>query len=75
VAANYMPHSRKLWRSQGYFVEGTEQVIRLPGGITRRNDLFGFADAVAIQPGLPWVFIQVTSWGNVSSRLKKIQEE
>ena len=78
-AANYLTHSRKKWRAAGYYVEGTESIIRLPGGMTRRSDLFGFADLVALpaEPDShwPWVFLQVTSWGHVPTRLRKIQRE
>lgn len=70
-----MPHCRKKWRAMGYFVDSAESIIRLPGGITRRNDLFGFVDAVAVKEGEPLVFLQVTSWANVSARLRKIQRE
>ena len=80
MATNLLTHSRKKWRERGYYVEGTEQINRLPGGIVRRKDLFGFADLVAIplarsRPGDDtFVFIQVTSKPNVSTRLRKIQD-
>jgi len=74
VATNLLAHSRKKWRKTGAYVEGTESIMRLPGGITKRRDLHGFADLKVLFPGHE-VYIQVTSWGHVSTRLKKIQTE
>lgn len=48
MSTNLLTHSRKHWRNLGYYVEGTESIVRLPGGVTRRSDLFGFADLVAV---------------------------
>lgn len=94
--ANFLRHSRRKWREAGYYVEGTESIVRLPGGVTRRSDLFGFADLVAVphpdkEPGPyaipiargqgdveliePWIFLQVTAWSAVSTRLRKIQRD
>lgn len=77
MATNLLSHSRKKWRALGYYVEGTESIIRLPGGITQRSDLFGFADLVAVPLVAPefggWVYLQVTSRSNTSARLRKIQ--
>ena len=39
----------------------------------RRNDLWGFADLLAIRPG-EVLAVQVTSGSNVSARVKKIAE-
>lgn len=75
AAANLLPLSRRKWRGRGYYVEGTESIIRLPGGITRRSDLFGFSDMVAVKAGEPLVFLQITSASNVPARLRKIREE
>lgn len=77
---NFLSYSRKKWRNAGYYVEGTEQIRRLPGGRTSRKDLLGFADLLAVpdprsENGGPWVLLQVTSWGHVSTRLRKIQQE
>lgn len=74
--ANLTPFSRKKWRRRGYHVETTEFFHQVAGGLPRRRDLFGFADLVAIDltSNQPWVFVQVTSWGNVSARKRKIQE-
>jgi len=84
MAANFLTYSRRKWRGKGYYVEGTEQISRVPGGLTRRHDLFGFCDLLALPSrrdsqilvdDRTWVFIQVTSWGHVSTRLRKIQNE
>lgn len=79
MANTFGPRSVAKWRSRGYFVDTVEQFIRLPGGRSFRKDLFGFADLVAVpldqdQDGR-LLFIQVTSWTNVASRVKKIREE
>ena len=73
MAANYGPHTRKKWRAAGYYVEGSEHISRV-GPRVRRHDLFGFADYVCVKPG-EIVLLQVTSWGNVSSRVNKIARE
>ncbi len=74
---NYLTQSRKKWRKLGYYVEGTESILRLPGGITTRKDLFGFVDLIAFSfhSSLPWIYLQVTGWTNVSTRFRKIQRE
>lgn len=38
-----------------------------------KNDLFGFADYLAFQAGLPVLLIQTTSKGNMAARRKKIK--
>jgi microcystin degradation protein MlrC len=41
-----------------------------------RQDLFGFADLVAVIPGVPGTtYVQTTSGANVAHRLAKIREE
>ena len=55
-------------------MEGTEQILRY-GGRVLRKDLFGFADLVALGQDGEMVFLQVTSWGHVPTRLKKINVE
>ena len=70
-------HARKKWRGLGYFVEQGEHISRT-GSIVRRHDTFGFADLLCLsarkqKPEL--VFLQVTSWGNVSARVNKIARE
>ncbi len=65
--------SRKKWRDQGYAVEAGEHITRM-GKIVRRHDTFGFADLIAVKPG-SIVFLQVTSWSNVSARVNKIARE
>lgn len=71
--ASLTGYSRKKWREQGYFLEQAEHVSRA-GKFTRRHDLFGFTDLVAVRPG-SLIFLQVTSWGNVSARVNKIARE
>lgn len=78
---NLLGKSREKWRKLGYYVEGTESITSV-GGMTRRNDLFGFCDLVALDLersaraySTPMVFLQVTSWANVSARKKKILNE
>lgn len=39
----------------------------------RKVDLFGFADLVAIEPGVGIVLIQVTTGANAAARIAKIQ--
>lgn len=75
MAVNLLRYHRRKWRPD-YHVEGTESIVRLPGGITRRDDLFGFVDTVLVpvEEG-PWIFAQVTSRSNISTRLRKIQRE
>lgn len=78
---NFLTYSRRKWRRKGYHVDAAEQVNRLPGGIVRRKDLFGFADLVAypdpyrddLDPAIVW--LQVTSWNHVPTRLRKIKNE
>jgi hypothetical protein len=66
--------SRRKWRTAGFHLEGTESMNRLPGGLLRKHDLFNFADLVAInETGI--VYVQTTSWSNVSARVKKILNE
>ena len=71
--ASLTGHARKKWRAAGYYVEQAEHINR-DGPIVRRHDTFGFADLIAIKPG-EIVFLQVTSWGNVSARVNKIARE
>ena len=72
---NLLTYSRRKWRAAGYYVEGTESIMRLPGGGTVRRDLFGCVDLLAIPPDGPWVYLQVTSRSNMSTRFKKILTE
>ena len=73
MARNLQGMARKKWRDQGYAVEAGEHVSRI-GKIVRRHDTFGFADLICIRPG-EMVFLQVTSWSNVSARVNKIARE
>lgn len=79
MSTNFLTYSRRKWRERGYHVDAAEQVQRF-GGKVRRKDLFGFADLVAypdphqdLDPAVVW--LQVTSWGHVPTRLRKIQNE
>lgn len=67
------PHARKKWRDAGYFVEKGEHITYHGGGV-RRHDTFGFADLICVRRGA-LVFLQVTSWGNVSARCNKIANQ
>lgn len=79
MSTNLNTHTRKKWRERGYLIELTESMARLPGGITRKSDLFGFCDLLLIPQGgtsdTGWVYCQVTSRGHISTRLRKIQNE
>lgn len=70
MAANYGQYTRRKWRAAGYYVEQAEHISRV-GPRVRRHDTFGFADYICIKVG-EIVFLQVTSWSNVSSRINKI---
>lgn len=71
--ASFTTHARKKWRALGYFVEQAEHISRA-GKFTRRHDTFGFTDLICVRCG-SLVFLQVTSWGNVSARCNKIARE
>lgn len=76
MATNLLTYSRRKWRERGYYVEGTESIVRLPGGSTTRRDYMGFCDLVAIPPdGGAWIYLQVTSRSNMSARIRKIRYE
>jgi hypothetical protein len=50
------------------------QVVERWNSFTKtRHDLFGFIDIIAIRDG-ETIAVQSTSWGNISSRAKKIAE-
>lgn len=79
--SNLLGHSRAKWRKRGYHVFSGETVMKR-GKLTVRQDLFGFADLVAV-PSMELlttsvglfpkvVFIQVTSRSNMAARKKKI---
>jgi hypothetical protein len=73
--ADLKAKSRDKWRKAGYHVENGESYN---AHSRRKEDLYGFADLVAVKVGVrtaPWVYIQSTSWGHVPTRLKKIQTE
>ena len=70
MAVNYLTHSRKKWRKLGYYVEGTEFNLTIPDEKGRprpiKKDLHGFSDLIA-QNDDEQVYLQVTSWGNMSA--------
>lgn len=69
-----MARSRAKWRKAGFFVDSAESIIRVPGSFSRRNDLFGFCDLVAVGPG-GVVLIQTTSASNMAARVRKLRTE
>ena len=71
--ASLTGHARKKWRADGYIVEQAEHISRA-GKFTRRHDTFGFTDLICVKAG-SLIFLQVTSWGNVSARCNKIARE
>lgn len=82
MPTNLLTFSRRHWRNAGYYVEKTEHIQRR-GKRTWRVDLHGFADLVAVghwgtdpqgQAIYEYVGVQVTSWKNVPSRVRKILE-
>jgi hypothetical protein len=77
VADKTKDQSRKRWRDAGFHVENSEFYVDIGGGRKIKRDLFGFSDLVAIprRKAHPLVFIQATSWGHVTTRLRKIQTE
>ena len=62
--------SLKWLREQGYLAEVVERFIP---GANIRKDLWGWTDIVAIREG-ETVAVQCTSWDNISSRVRKIEE-
>lgn len=73
--------TRKLYEDRGYDVGYVEQLIQMVGWRkpgqewtpTRRRDLFGFADMIAMGDH-DTIAIQVTSWGGVPSHVQGILE-
>jgi hypothetical protein len=78
---NYLEYARRKWRNAGYYVEGTEHIVRRvdpeSGRIrVNRKDLFGFVDLICVSAvDGSIVLLQVTSWSNVSARVRKIKTE
>jgi hypothetical protein len=62
-----------LLRAEGFAVETVEQIKRVPGK-TWRVDLFGAFDLLAVNAEGQVRAVQVTSRGNVSSRVKKLAD-
>ena len=63
-----------MWRRKGYHVENAEHYN---AHSRRKEDLYGFVDLIALplDGSTPTVYIQSTSWGHVTTRLRKIQTE
>lgn len=59
-------------RAEGFEVDTVEQVKRVPGK-TWRVDLFGAFDLLAVNAEGDVKALQVTSRGNVRSRVKKLE--
>jgi hypothetical protein len=70
MATSPTQRSIEYLRKSGWMVDVVEKWI--PGANIRR-DLFGLWDILAVQDGVT-LAVQVTSYGNVSSRIKKITE-
>lgn len=64
--------SLQLLRSEGWIAEVVESHNTFSH---RKNDLFGFADLVAMKPGETPLLVQTTSGSNLSARRQKIAEE
>lgn len=62
--------SLKYLREQGYHVGVVEH---WNGYVGIRQDLFGFADLIAVKEGCPIMAVQTTSYSNTSARVKKIR--
>lgn len=75
MAISPTQRSLKYLRDQGYIAEVVEHWNAFT---KRRHDLFGFVDIVAVDSGKPYLelprilFVQTTTTGNQSARLKKI---
>lgn len=51
------------------------QVVEVYNPFSRkRNDLFGFADVLAVHPDRGHLYVQVTSGSHVNNRLEKLRE-
>ena len=74
MSTNYLTYSRKKWRDLGYYVETVEHTHRR-GNKVWRTDLHGFTDLLAVSPEGERVYLQVTSWANVPTRVRKIKTE
>ena len=75
--ASLHPRAKKDLLEMGYeYVEITEHWVAFSGGGGVRKDLMGFCDLLAVGhggcSGKHIAAVQVTSWGNVSTRRKKI---
>jgi hypothetical protein len=72
MAASTTQRSLKLLRDEGWpLVQVVEKWIPQA---KRHIDLFGFCDILAMHPIWGHLYVQTTSYGNVSARLKKIRQ-
>lgn len=62
-------------RRRNWIAQVVEHWVPIPDGHRVRRDLFGFIDIVAVRDDGGVVFIQATSWENVSSRVRKIVDD
>lgn len=63
--------SLKMLREQGWSAGVVERYI---AAIKRKQDLFGFADIVAMKPGEVPLLVQATTGANLAARRTKIAE-
>lgn len=63
--------SLKLLRDDGYTAEVTE---KWNPHARIRQDLFGFADLIALKPGCKPLLVQTTSGSNVAARIEKMSK-
>lgn len=71
MAASQTGRSRERWRDQGYVLDSAEQIFR-NAGKSRRKDLYGFVDLVALGPDGDEVWIQVTTRGQIQPHIRKL---
>ena len=70
MATGYNPRVCKALRSEGYFVQTVE---RWDAHTRRTHDLYGCVDVLGVGPA-GTIAVQVTSRGNMASRVTKIRE-
>ena len=70
MATGYNPRVCKLLRDEGYFVQTVEH---WNAHTKRTNDLYGCVDVLGVGPA-GTLAVQVTSRGNMASRVTKIRE-
>jgi hypothetical protein len=70
VPKAFNPKSVALLRKRGYHSENTEHWNAYA---KIAQDLLGFVDVIAVGKG-EMLLVQVTAWGSISNRLRKIRE-